>query len=265
MKFTDLDRGMRVYETAHDHSVLPNIYMVARLDGRGFTRLTKEVLELERPFDEMFRDMMIYTTEGLMSCGFKTVYGYTQSDEISLLLDLEDDTFSRKERKINSILSGTASAEFSQNPLVQRGGEIGVFDCRISQLPSWDLVVDYFRWRQADAERNALNSYAYWTLRKANPNASPHKVTGWLSNLSPSDKQEILFGEGINYNDIPSWQKRGVGVYWESYQKSGIDSRTNEERVATRKRMATDLELPMGDGYTRYVNALYSAAKNMSN
>lgn len=43
MKFDELDVRMRVYETAHDQSVLPGVYMVARIDGRNFTRLTKEV------------------------------------------------------------------------------------------------------------------------------------------------------------------------------------------------------------------------------
>src|SRR5688500_14803201 len=43
MKFDDLDAKMRRFETAHDHCVLPGIFMVARIDGRGFTRLTKEV------------------------------------------------------------------------------------------------------------------------------------------------------------------------------------------------------------------------------
>ena len=41
MKFSSLDSRMRVYETTHDFCVLPNIYMVARLDGRNFTKLTK--------------------------------------------------------------------------------------------------------------------------------------------------------------------------------------------------------------------------------
>jgi tRNA(His) 5'-end guanylyltransferase len=42
MKFDELDRRMRVFETAHDLCVLPGLRMVARLDGRNFTRLTKE-------------------------------------------------------------------------------------------------------------------------------------------------------------------------------------------------------------------------------
>jgi tRNA(His) 5'-end guanylyltransferase len=63
MKFDELDARMRVYETAHDHCVLPGIYMVARLDGRSFTRLTRERHAFAAPFDERFRDLMLDTTE----------------------------------------------------------------------------------------------------------------------------------------------------------------------------------------------------------
>ena len=56
MRFDELDAAMRVFETAHDHCVLPGLYIVARLDGRNFTRLTREVHQFERPYDARFRD-----------------------------------------------------------------------------------------------------------------------------------------------------------------------------------------------------------------
>ena len=56
---------------------------------------------------------MIETVTHLMNCGFKIIYGFTESDEISLLFNLEETTFSRKIRKYNSVLAGEASAKFS--------------------------------------------------------------------------------------------------------------------------------------------------------
>ena len=52
MRFDEMDAKMRVYEQSLDQVLLPDIYMVARLDGRGFTKLTKEVCNFEAPFDE---------------------------------------------------------------------------------------------------------------------------------------------------------------------------------------------------------------------
>ena len=152
MTFDDLDAKMRVFETAHDYCVLPEVYMVARIDGRNFTRLTKETHKFETPFDIRFRDYMVETTKQLMDCGFRIIYGYTESDEISLLFHKNDNTFGRKLRKLSSILAGEASAKFS----IQLD-DMACFDARISELPTKELVIDYFRWRNEDAHRNALN------------------------------------------------------------------------------------------------------------
>jgi tRNA(His) guanylyltransferase len=246
MKFDELDQKMRIFETAHDLCVLPGLHMVARLDGRSFTRLTKETHKFEAPYDERFRDLMLGTVEHLMDCGFKVLYGYTQSDEISLLFAPEEDSFNRKLRKLGSVLAGEASARFS---LLL--GDIGVFDCRISQLPSAALVVDYFRWRNEDAHRNALNAHSYWCLRKDGKTVK--QATGAVSGLSVAEKNELLFRHDINFNELPNWQKRGAGVYWEDYRKPGRNPKTGEAVTALRRRLKRDLELPMGDEYSAFV------------
>ena len=125
MKFDDLDARMRVYETAHDHCFIRETYLVIRLDGRSFTRLTKEVHTFERPFDVRFRDAMIATTKHLMQPGLRIVYGYTESDEISLAVHRDDQGFGRKLRKLVPIMAGEASAAFSLAL-----GSHGVFDAR---------------------------------------------------------------------------------------------------------------------------------------
>lgn len=246
MKFEELDTRMRVYETALDYSVLPNIYMVARLDGRNFTRLTKETHQFTPPFDDRFRDHMLATVKHLMTCGFKIIYGYTQSDEISLLLDINENTFSRKLRKLNSVLAAEASAKFSL--LLQ---DLGCFDCRISQLPNIELVVDYFRWRQQDAYRNSLSSHCYWCLRREGHSFT--KATSMMTGLSQANKHELLFQHGINFNDLPTWQKRGSGLYWQEYQKTGYNPKTREKTIVTRSRIKQDLQLPMKDDYSQFV------------
>jgi tRNA(His) guanylyltransferase len=242
MKFDDLDKRMRVFETAHDQCVLPGVYMVARLDGRSFTRLTKDVHKFDAPYDEHFRDHMLDTTRHMMDCGFKVIYGYTQSDEISLLFSLQEASFGRKMRKLNSVLAGEASARFS---LLL--GDIGVFDCRISQLPGRDFAYDYFCWRQEDASRNALNGYCYWSLRKQGKTV--RQATQHVSGMSVAEKNELLFSFGINFNDLPGWQRRGIGLYWEAYEKQASNPLTGKQVVATRRRIRTDLDLPIREDY----------------
>jgi len=246
MKFDELDAKMRVFETVHDQCVLPGVYIVARLDGRNFTRLTKEIHKFESPYDVKFRDHMVATTEHLMNCGFRVVYGYSQSDEISLLFHPDEDAFSRKVRKYISILAGEASAKFS---LLL--GSLACFDCRISQLPKMEYVVDYFRWRNEDAHRNALNGYCYWTLRKAG--SSVQTATAKLEGMSVADKNELLFQHGINFNNLPNWQKRGVGLYWEEFEKQAWNPKTQTQVVAKRRRLKVAFDLPMRDQYSEFI------------
>jgi tRNA(His) guanylyltransferase len=249
MRFDDLDRKMRVFETAHDHCVLPGLLMVARVDGRAFTHFTRDVCPMEKPFDARFRDAMLDTAAHLMECGFNVLHVYTQSDEISLLFDPAEQAFGRKERKLNSVLAGEASACFSL-----RLGKLASFDCRISQLPNVELVGDYFRRRQEDAHRNALHGHCYWVLRgQGYSEAGAHEH---LLGMSTAMKNELLFAQGINFNDLPLWQKRGVGLYWESYTKPGVDPRTGETTTAARRRIKRDLELPVRDEYVTFVQGL---------
>jgi tRNA(His) guanylyltransferase len=177
-------------------------------------------------------------------------FGYTQSDEISLLLHRDEATFGRKLRKLNSILAAEASAKLS---LLL--GSVAAFDCRISQLPTLNLVVDYFRWRNEDAHRNALNAHCYWMLRKAGDRAEV--ATGKLDRLSVGDKNELLYQKAnINFNDLPSWQKRGMGLYWEAYQKESTNPQTGAQVLAMRRRIKVDLELSMKDDYSHFVRDL---------
>lgn len=249
MKFEQLDRRMRVFETAHDHCVLPGIYMVARVDGRSFSHLTRVALGLEAPYDEAFRDAMVATLAHLMECGFGVAYGYTQSDEISLLLRRDERLFGRKLRKILSVLAGEASAAFSL-----KLGRLGAFDCRVSQLPRVEDVVDYFRWRSEDAHRNALNGHCYWLLR--GQGMSDVEATRALDGASVSQRNELLFQHGINFNDLPAWQRRGIGAYFETVTEPARDPRTDAETVKTRRRLKVDVDLPMKDAYEAFVRAL---------
>jgi tRNA(His) 5'-end guanylyltransferase len=246
MTFDELDKKMRVFETTNDPVVLPEVYIVARIDGRGFTRLTKERHAFDAPFDVRFRDHMVATTAHLMECGFRVVYGFTQSDEISLLMHRDEDAFGRKVRKFNSILAGEASAKFS----LLLGGH-AAFDCRVCQLPTDELVRDYFRWRNEDASRNALSAHCYWMLRKQG--LGVNEATNQLLGMSVAEKNELLFQNGVNFNDVPNWQKRGTGLYWEAYEKPATNPKTGEAVTTTRRRIKYDFDLPMREEYGRFI------------
>lgn len=253
MKFEQLDRRMRIYETAHDHCVLPGIHMVARIDGRSFSHLTRVAHAFEAPYDPRFRDAMVKALVHLMSCGFSVVYGYTQSDEMSVLFRRDESAFGRKLRKFNSVLAGEASGVFS----LALGAPVA-FDCRISQLPREDDVVDYFRWRQEDAHRNALNGHCYWLLR--GQGLDDHAATQRLRGVSLADRHELLHQHGVLFGALPLWQRRGIATYWESHVDTGTDPRTGAAVESVRRRVKVDEDLPMRDEYDHFVRALLVAS-----
>lgn len=250
MRFDDLDTRLRIYETAYDFCIPPEQFIVVRLDGRGFTKLTKEIWQFEAPFDVRFRDLMVKTTAHLMQCGFNIIYGYTQSDEISLLFHANDDSFNRKTRKIISILAAEASAKFSV-----LHGQIASFDARICILPNPKIVEDYFRWRHEDAHRNALNAHCYWMLRKEGENIK--RATNQVKGLSRQEKHDLLFSRDINFNELPSWQKRGTGLYFKNIEKQGFNPKTQEPTVSSRREIFKDYELPLGDEYSRFITSYF--------
>jgi tRNA(His) 5'-end guanylyltransferase len=239
----DFEQRMRDLEYFHDLRVLPGTWPVLRLDGRSFSRLTES--QFEKPFDLRFHELMCKTTEALLS-GLGATYGYTESDEISLLLPNTSDAFDRSVEKLVSISASIAGGTFSLAL-----GAVAQFDCRIWMGAQKELVIDYFRWRQADAARCALNGWAYWTLRKAGRTVD--EATSELHSQSVAYKNELLFQNGINFNDVPTWQKRGTGVYWETFQKEGFNPKLGQPVVTTRRRIKVDRDLPMAEEYGSFV------------
>ncbi|MFT5618509.1 MAG: tRNA(His) 5'-end guanylyltransferase [Arenicella sp.] len=68
-----------------------------------------------------------------------------------------------------------------------------------------------------------------------------------------SDKNELLFQRGINFNELPKWQKRGVGLFWEEYEKAGWNPKLQREEKSLKQRIKVDLELPMKDEYNFFI------------
>ena len=246
MDFDTLDKRMREFEKSLDRTMPCECFLVSRLDGHGFTRLTKKEWNLEKPFDIRFRDIMIETLKRLMECGFRIVYGYTQSDEISLLFHKDDSTFSKKERKLLSLLAAEASATFTS-----MAARHAVFDNRLIPLPSEENVVDYFRWRQEDARRNSLNAHCFWLLRKQGLQAveAQKRISGLLN----VEKLNLLLSAGIDYETLPAWQKYGVGLYFKDVKKNGYNPITKEAVLCSRRTLFLNEELPVGDEYSTFI------------
>lgn len=239
----DFEKQMRALEVYHGTKVPPGAFPIIRVDGRGFSKLTLDC-GLTKPFDVTFHNWMLTVTQELVE-QLGGVYGYTESDEISILLPKDTQFFDREVEKLVSTSAGIASSVFTFI-----SGVMATFDARVIVASNEGLVTDYFRWRQADAVRCALNGMAYWTMRQVDE-LSASKATSAMKGKGVAWKNEYLFQRGINFNDLPGWQKRGTGVYWAEYQKEGFNPITKQSVTVNRRELCVDENLKEGDAYAQ--------------
>ena len=184
--------------------LIPRIPFIARLDGKGFSKFTKG---LKRPYDERLSKLMIETTKYLVK-ETNANCGYTQSDEITLVwyTDKIDSSiyFDGRLFKMISDMASMASVFFNKNLaeyLPEKKDKMPRFDCRVFNAPTTDEATNAFLWREQDATKNSI-SMAAQSVYSHNQ----------LMNKTGSEKQEMLFQKGINWNDYPDFFKRGTYI-----------------------------------------------------
>lgn len=249
MNNDEFEKRMRALEYFHALRLPQGAWTVLRVDGRSFTRFTET--GFEKPIDSHFQQMMRQTARALLE-ELHGAYAYTESDEISVLFDPDWDLFDRELEKLVSISAAIASATFTH-----ASQRIVHFDSRVWLGINPSQVVDYFRWRQTDAERCALNGWCYRTLRKAGK--KPDEAMALFQRKSPADKIELLRQYDIAYDALPIWQRRGSGLYWETFEKVGYDPAQKKERVGIRRRVKVDEELPLKEAYGSFIQRFLDA------
>ena len=209
------DRMKDYYESRSKTRLIRRMPVIIRLDGKAFHTFTKG---FEKPFDmvmvKAMQETMKYLCENIQGC----VLGYTQSDEITLVLDT-DAWFDYDVQKLCSVSASMATLIFNrrfQEQIVElsyngkldddeltssykRSFKTGaMFDARCFNI-SKEEVTNCLLWRQQDATRNSIHmtGRAYFS----------HKQ---IEGLNSNDIQNLLFQEkGINWNDLPTTLKRG--------------------------------------------------------
>ena len=191
---------MKRYEAASDAFLSWRLPVVLRVDGRAFHRYTRG---LKRPFDESFVDTM-NGAAGLICAQLAGArMAYVQSDEISVLLfpwsnHASQPAFGNRIQKLCSVAASLAAAFVtSLSPKLFGEMRIASFDGRAFCVPP-DDVTNYFLWRQLDASRNSVQMVARAKYS--------HKQCHGLNQKELIAKLET---DGIHWNLLPEWQRRG--------------------------------------------------------
>lgn len=227
-KFNEVDwKGREVFSNLRLPEDIP---VIVRVDGWRFHRVAEE-LNLERPFDRRLIEALSQVPYKLMIMGFPLAFSFLFSDEISFLIHPPVPWTGRVEKLI-SVLSSYTSAIVSV--LLNYPAS---FDARIVFIRDLSETVDYFIWRQSEAWRNALNSYALLALERSG--MSREEAAKELEGKKSELLHEIIFKNlGINLTRIPSWQRRGVVV------RKELEERVHREGVIRRIPLI-DWEVPL--------------------
>ena len=250
---------MKGYENVERRYFMRRHPLIIRLDGVHFHSYTKG---FPRPYYIPFRKAMEWTMEDLCKEIAGCKLGYTQSDEITLLLT-DDDTlktqawFGKNLQKIISVSASMATYFYNRNvdhitnsgifnkegdikPLARAKERMACFDSRAFLVPR-EEVLNVFEWRQQDCTRNAIEA--------AGQTCFSHSE---LNGKSCNEIQEMLFQKrGVNFNDYPVWYKRGVCCI-----KRPTKVLTPKGDFITRDKWVVDTEIPIFHKQPEYITEL---------
>lgn len=228
MDTSDLSKRMKDYESISKTKLMKRCPVICRIDGKAHHSLTRG---FKRPFDEVYMKSMQETAKYLCENLQGVVLSYQQSDEITLVfVDYEklntSPYFDYDVQKLCSIISSMATMAFNKffyenvfqynvmasvdtsnkeypykevyAKAIQKGA---MFDARVFNIPK-EEVTNCIYWRQLDCSRNSIQMVGQSNFS--------HKE---LQNKSCNDIQDMLvLQKNINWNDFPTYQKRGSCV-----------------------------------------------------
>lgn len=202
---------MKEREIYSDLRVFPPF--AVRIDGRGFRRALSD---FKKPYDEIFAKAMADCVECFFrDSGLNPLFAFTFSDEINLFFS--EMPYNYRIEKIDSIIPSFFSSDLTIRLELKKPVS---FDSRVIPLGKEDIY-RYLVWRQAETWRNHVSSYGFYTLRKSG--LSENEAAVKLKNMKASAIHELVFQHGINLAETPAWQRCGVLVFRETYDKKGYD------------------------------------------
>lgn len=267
------DRMKNNYENVNRFYLTRRMPIVIRMDMKAGHTFTKG---MKKPFDDIFvktmQETMKYLCENIQGC----VLGYTQSDEISLVLvdyaELTTDAwFGNNLQKMCSVSASMATLAFNKaftrniskqskrfyteyleekdasyiETLEIATNKGAMFDSRVFTIPK-EEVCNYMLWRQQDATRNSI-------LSVVQANFS-HKD---LHGKSCNNIQDMLMTQkGINWNDYATTLKRGSCCIKVDDGLTKYDEAGNICGYTKRSQWIIDNEIPIFSQDRNYIERL---------
>ena len=255
------DRMKYNYENRTKQFLTRRVPTIIRLDGKAFHTYTKG---LNKPFDDGLIADMQETTKFLCDNVQGCKLGYTQSDEITLVLTDYDNLqtnawFDYNVQKMTSVSASIATAKFNQLRLqrhfnksqkevdvinksnffdydsvrvdnVGAQQKLAFFDSRVFQIGEKEEVVNSLIWRQQDAERNSIQMLAQSLYSQKQ-----------LHGKNTSVLQDMCWQKGQNWNDLDSSKKRGSLILKQIYVDDKKITKENASELGSKSNLQTKI------------------------
>jgi tRNA(His) 5'-end guanylyltransferase len=225
---------MKGYEHAGSSTLPRRMPVILRVDGKAFHTWTRG---LERPLCVPLVNGMNAAAVALCEHIQGAQMAYVQSDEISVLIHgykryASTPWLDNRKSKIESVGASIAAATLTAESILIHGHmKPAFFDGRADVYPESD-VCNYFVWRQQDTIRNSIQMLAQSLYSQKQ-----------LHGRNCSQLQDMIHEKDRNWNDLPTWARRGRTVVREVYEIDG----------ATRSRWVVDEDPPMFSLVREYV------------
>lgn len=220
------DRMKNHYENIPKTRLIQEVPVIIRIDGKAFHTFTKK---FQKPFDDVLVLTMQQTTANLCKSIQGCVFGYTQSDEISLVLTKPTINssvwFEYEVQKLCSVAASMATLYFMQSfftnmkmfanssadkdfivkmlDIYESAYNKGaMFDARCFNIPESEVVNCIF-WRQIDAKRNSVQMLGRSIFS--------HKE---LDKKSSTDIMNMCKEKGNDWEALSNHLKWGTAVYY---------------------------------------------------
>ena len=197
------NRMKKDYEDRNKYYLPRRTNAIIRIDGKNFSKYTKG---LKDPYDEDMIRAMEETMKSLCKEIQGVKFGYTQSDEINLLLKDDDKPtteafYDNNIQKMASISASMTTAFFNHfMSMFSDHQELACFDARVFTIPQLVEFENYFIWINKDGIRNSINSYGRSVFsHKQLENKNTKEIIEMCSNENKEWEEEI---EEYKYGSI---------------------------------------------------------------
>lgn len=242
----DLGDRIKGYENVFRQHLPNRMPVIIRLDGCHFSSYLKGV---KKPFDDSVINAMNETCVYLAKNIPGTVLVYTQSDEISIVINNfkklnSEPWFNNNIQKMASVSAGMTSAYFSNlSPSIFNGSlKFATFDSRVFVVPKED-VNNSILFRQQDSIRNSVQSLAR--------SLASHKE---CNNKNITELKNLIIQKGGDWDKLETQFKRGRCIIKIKKSSQLVNKKTGELSTVERNEWIIDNQIPVFSDDTNYIN-----------